>query len=62
MEIFIGSLAVFLLSALGLMVGQLFGRGPIKGGCVSEKGCANAGHCSLQCVFRRRAGSREKVR
>ena len=53
MEIFIGSLLVFLVSALALMLGQFFGREPIGGGCGSKAQCAKSDHCSLKCVFRR---------
>ena len=54
MEIFIGTLVIFLLSALALMLGQFFGHEPIGGGCGSKAQCAKSDHCSLKCVFRKR--------
>jgi hypothetical protein len=59
MEIFIGSLVIFLLSALALMLGQFFGRAPISGSCSSTGHCAHADACKLDCTFRqvrRRSG------
>jgi hypothetical protein len=54
MELFIGTFVIFLLSALGLMLGQFFGRDPVGGGCGSKAQCTKSDHCSLKCVFRRR--------
>jgi hypothetical protein len=59
MEIFLGSLVIFLLSALGLMLGQFFGRAPISGSCSSTGHCSHSGTCKLDCTFRqarRRSG------
>ena len=52
MEIFLGSFAIFLLSALALMLGQFFGRAPISGSCSSTGHCSHAGTCKLDCAFR----------
>ena len=57
MAIFIGSFAIFLLSAAALMVGQFFGREPIDGGCGSKVSCDKSDDCSLKCIFRRRRNS-----
>lgn len=54
MELFIGAFLIFLLSALGLMLGQFFGREPVGGGCGSKLQCAKSDHCSLKCIFRKR--------
>jgi hypothetical protein len=55
MEIFIGTLLVFLLSCLGLAAGQLFGRKPITGGCTPNSAghCKNTENCSLRCIKRK---------
>lgn len=52
MELFLGSFVIVLLSCAALMVGQLFGRGPIKGSCNSAGHCSQAETCKLECAFR----------
>jgi hypothetical protein len=56
MEIFIGTLLVFLLSCLGLAAGQLFGRKPITGGCTPNAAghCKHTEDCSMSCIWKKR--------
>ena len=42
MEVFLASAVVFALAVLGMSVGTIFGRRPLKGHCGGQGGC---GHC-----------------
>jgi hypothetical protein len=49
-ELFIGTLAAFLISGAALMLGQWFGRPPIEGRCVprGSDGCGLPDCCRLR--------------
>ncbi len=62
MTLFLISLVIFLLAMLGMAVGMIAGRSPIKGSCGSLQGIKGLGDacsgCDKPCPNRERADSR----
>ena len=54
MEIFLGTLIIFLLSCGALAAGQLLNRKPLSAGCRPDAAghCKHTENCSLRCVER----------
>jgi len=58
MEIFAGTLIIFLVCGACLGIGQLLGRDPIKGGCRPDShGHCKTTNCSLRCLRRHSRGT-----
>ncbi len=57
MEIFLGTLIIFLLSCGVLAAGQLLGNGPLNPGCrpTAAGDCKHTENCSLRCTQRTRS-------